>query len=118
MPPSVSDTKLIGSFLRNSFTINLVLSSDNPSIIITVKGFVGQSNFATYNATKFAIRGLTKCWAQDLAPVERCDLQSLETLVRGRLEQLVALAEQLADPRARRDADALRGACGNRGFRW
>ncbi len=33
----------------------------------SVSGFVGQSNFATYNATKFAIRGLTKCWAQDLA---------------------------------------------------
>jgi NAD(P)-dependent dehydrogenase (short-subunit alcohol dehydrogenase family) len=35
----------------------------------SVSGFVGQSNFATYNATKFAIRGLTKCWAQDLAPL-------------------------------------------------
>jgi NAD(P)-dependent dehydrogenase (short-subunit alcohol dehydrogenase family) len=34
----------------------------------SVSGLVGQSNFATYNATKFAIRGLTKCWAQDLAP--------------------------------------------------
>lgn len=34
----------------------------------SVSGFVGQSNFATYNATKFAIRGLTKCWAKDLAP--------------------------------------------------
>ncbi|MDR6338996.1 dihydroanticapsin dehydrogenase [Filimonas zeae] len=35
----------------------------------SVSGFVGQANFATYNATKFAIRGLTKCWAQDLAPM-------------------------------------------------
>lgn len=34
----------------------------------SVSGLVGQANFATYNATKFAIRGLTKCWAQDLAP--------------------------------------------------
>jgi len=34
----------------------------------SVSGFVGQKNFATYNATKFAIRGLTKCWAQDMAP--------------------------------------------------
>ncbi len=34
----------------------------------SVSGFIGQSNFATYNATKFAIRGLTKCWALDLAP--------------------------------------------------
>jgi len=34
----------------------------------SVSGFVGQSSFATYNATKFAVRGLTKCWAVDLAP--------------------------------------------------
>ncbi|HEX8835042.1 MAG TPA: SDR family oxidoreductase [Abditibacteriaceae bacterium] len=34
----------------------------------SVSGFVGQPEFATYNATKFAIRGLTKCWAVDLAP--------------------------------------------------
>lgn len=42
----------------------------NGSIInfSSVSGFIGQPDFATYNATKFAIRGLTKCWAQDLAP--------------------------------------------------
>jgi len=34
----------------------------------SISGSVGQHEFATYNATKFAIRGLTKCWAQDLAP--------------------------------------------------
>lgn len=33
----------------------------------SVSGFIGQPEFATYNATKFAIRGLTKCWAIDLA---------------------------------------------------
>lgn len=33
----------------------------------SISGFVGQPNFATYNSTKFAIRGLTKCWAHDLA---------------------------------------------------
>jgi len=33
----------------------------------SISGFVGQAVFATYNATKFAIRGLTKCWAIDLA---------------------------------------------------
>lgn len=33
----------------------------------SISGFVGQATFATYNATKFAIRGLTKCWAIDLA---------------------------------------------------
>ncbi len=35
----------------------------------SISGFIGQPEFATYNATKFAIRGLTKCWAQDLAPL-------------------------------------------------
>ena len=34
----------------------------------SISGFVGQKGCATYNATKFAIRGLSKCWAQDLAP--------------------------------------------------
>lgn len=33
----------------------------------SISGFVGQPEFATYNATKFALRGLTKCWAIDLA---------------------------------------------------
>jgi NAD(P)-dependent dehydrogenase (short-subunit alcohol dehydrogenase family) len=33
----------------------------------SVSGLVGQPEFATYNATKFAVRGLTKCWAHDLA---------------------------------------------------
>jgi len=35
----------------------------------SVSGLLGQRGFATYNATKFAIRGLTKCWAHDLAPL-------------------------------------------------
>lgn len=35
--------------------------------ISSISGFIGQPEFATYNATKFAIRGLTKCWAIDLA---------------------------------------------------
>ena len=35
--------------------------------ISSISGFVGQQNFATYTATKFAIRGLTRSWAVDLA---------------------------------------------------
>jgi len=35
--------------------------------ISSVSGFVGQENFATYTATKFALRGLVKAWAVDLA---------------------------------------------------
>lgn len=35
--------------------------------ISSISGFVGQQNFATYTATKFALRGLVKSWAVDLA---------------------------------------------------
>ncbi|MCD1259368.1 SDR family oxidoreductase [Paenibacillus athensensis] len=35
--------------------------------VSSISGMIGQPNFATYNATKFAVRGLTKCWAIDLA---------------------------------------------------
>jgi dihydroanticapsin dehydrogenase len=34
--------------------------------ISSTSGFVAEENCATYNMTKFAIRGLTKCWALDL----------------------------------------------------
>lgn len=33
----------------------------------SVSGFVGQPGFSTYTATKFAVRGLTRGWATDLA---------------------------------------------------
>ena len=36
-------------------------------VISSVSGFVGQENFATYTATKFALRGLVKSWAADMA---------------------------------------------------
>ncbi len=35
--------------------------------ISSISGFIGQQNFATYTATKFALRGLVKSWAVDLA---------------------------------------------------
>ncbi len=33
----------------------------------SVSGFVAQPKFSTYTATKFAVRGLTRAWATDLA---------------------------------------------------
>lgn len=33
----------------------------------SISGFIGQAEFSVYNATKFAVRGLTKCWAIDFA---------------------------------------------------
>lgn len=35
--------------------------------VSSISGFVGQENFATYTATKFALRGLVKSWSVDLA---------------------------------------------------
>ncbi|MBN8786014.1 MAG: SDR family oxidoreductase [Terrimonas sp.] len=59
-----------GTSLITKYIVPQMRSIGGGSIInfSSVSGFVGQANFATYNATKFAIRGLTKCWAQDLAP--------------------------------------------------
>ncbi|GAB3246459.1 SDR family oxidoreductase [Larkinella harenae] len=59
-----------GTSLMAKYLVPQLKKNGGGSIInfSSVSGFVGQSNFATYNATKFAIRGLTKCWAQDLAP--------------------------------------------------
>ncbi len=59
-----------GTSLMAKYIVPQMRENGGGSIInfSSVSGFVGQANFATYNATKFAIRGLTKCWAQDLAP--------------------------------------------------
>lgn len=59
-----------GTSLVSKYVVEQMKEKGGGSILnfSSVSGFVGQANFATYNATKFAIRGLTKCWAQDLAP--------------------------------------------------
>jgi len=61
---------VMGTSLVSKHAVEQMKEAGGGSIInfSSVSGFVGQANFATYNATKFAIRGLTKCWAQDLAP--------------------------------------------------
>ena len=61
---------VMGTSLVTKHVVPQMKQAGGGSIInfSSVSGFVGQANFATYNATKFAIRGLTKCWAQDLAP--------------------------------------------------
>ncbi len=61
---------VIGTSLVTKYIVPQMKEVGGGSIInfSSISGFVGQANFATYNATKFAIRGLTKCWAQDLAP--------------------------------------------------
>jgi NAD(P)-dependent dehydrogenase (short-subunit alcohol dehydrogenase family) len=61
---------VVGTSLMAKHVVPQMKKLKGSSIInfSSVSGVVGQANFATYNATKFAIRGLTKCWAQDLAP--------------------------------------------------
>lgn len=56
------------SRLTHHFLPDLKMNQHSSIInLSSISGFVGQAEFATYNATKFAIRGLTKCWAIDLA---------------------------------------------------
>ncbi len=67
---AVTSVNIRGTSLVTKHVVEQMKKNGEGSIInfSSVSGFVGQANFATYNATKFAIRGLTKCWAQDLAP--------------------------------------------------
>lgn len=66
----ILSVNVMGTSFVARFVVEQMKAIGGGSIVnlSSVSGFVGQSNFATYNATKFAIRGLTKCWAQDLAP--------------------------------------------------
>lgn len=67
---SILRVNVMGTSLVTKHAVEHMRELGGGSIVnfSSVSGFVGQANFATYNATKFAIRGLTKCWAQDLAP--------------------------------------------------
>jgi len=61
---------VIGASLVAKVMVEQMKEAGGGSVILfsSVSGFVGQANFSTYNATKFALRGMAKCWAQDLAP--------------------------------------------------
>lgn len=67
----INDVNIMGTSFMAKHVVPQMKQLGGGSIVnfSSVSGFVGQANFATYNATKFAIRGLTKCWAQDLAPL-------------------------------------------------
>ena len=67
----ITSVNIMGTSLMAKHVVPQMTKLGGGSIVnfSSVSGFVGQANFATYNATKFAIRGLTKCWAQDLAPL-------------------------------------------------
>lgn len=65
----ILDVNVKGTSQLTNTVVPLMRLAGGGSIInlSSVSGFIGQGSFATYNATKFAIRGLTKCWAYDLA---------------------------------------------------
>ena len=67
---AITSVNLGGTSLMAKYAVEHMKQIGGGSIInvSSVSGFVGQPDFATYNATKFAIRGMSKCWAQDLAP--------------------------------------------------
>ncbi|ANH81227.1 hypothetical protein A8C56_09740 [Niabella ginsenosidivorans] len=66
----INAVNICGTSLITKYIVPQMQEIGKGSIIniSSVSGFIGQANFATYNATKFALRGLAKCWAQDLAP--------------------------------------------------
>jgi dihydroanticapsin dehydrogenase len=65
-----TEVNLLGTSLVTKYSVPLMKVAGGGSIVnlSSISGFVGQAQFATYNATKFALRGMTKCWAIDLAP--------------------------------------------------
>jgi NAD(P)-dependent dehydrogenase (short-subunit alcohol dehydrogenase family) len=66
---AICSVNIAGTSLVAKHAVQQMKQMGGGSIInfSSISGFVAQPEFATYNATKFAIRGLTKCWAQDLA---------------------------------------------------
>jgi dihydroanticapsin dehydrogenase len=65
----ICQTNIRGTSRVTHFTLPCLRQNKNSSIvnISSISGFIGQQNFATYTATKFALRGLVKSWAVDLA---------------------------------------------------
>jgi dihydroanticapsin dehydrogenase len=67
----ICQVNIRGTSRLTHYVLPFIKESGGGSIVnlSSISGFVGQPQFATYNATKFAIRGMTKCWAIDLAPL-------------------------------------------------
>jgi dihydroanticapsin dehydrogenase len=65
----ICQTNIRGTSRVTHYTLPCLRQNKNSAIvnISSISGFIGQQNFATYTATKFALRGLVKSWAVDLA---------------------------------------------------
>jgi len=66
----ISSVNIAGTSLVTAAAVTQMKRAQGGSIVnfSSISGFIAQPQFATYTATKFAIRGLTKAWALDLAP--------------------------------------------------
>jgi dihydroanticapsin dehydrogenase len=66
---TICQTNIRGTSRVTHYTLPYLRQSKGSAIvnISSISGFIGQQNFATYTATKFALRGLVKSWAVDLA---------------------------------------------------
>jgi dihydroanticapsin dehydrogenase len=66
----ICSVNIAGTSLATKAAVEHMKRAGGGSIVnfSSISGFIAQPQFATYTATKFAIRGLTKGWAQDLAP--------------------------------------------------
>ena len=66
----ICSVNIAGTSLVTGAAVEHMKRNQGGSIVnlSSISGFIAQPHFATYTATKFAIRGLTKAWALDLAP--------------------------------------------------
>ena len=66
----ILNVNVVGMSLITKHVVPLIKQAGGGSIInfSSISGFIAQKNFATYSTSKAAIRGMVKCWAQDLAP--------------------------------------------------
>jgi dihydroanticapsin dehydrogenase len=64
------DVNVIGPALTAKHVVPAMRQSGGGSIVNlgSISSFIAQPNYATYNTTKAAILGLTRCMAMDLAP--------------------------------------------------
>jgi NAD(P)-dependent dehydrogenase (short-subunit alcohol dehydrogenase family) len=66
---ALCSVNVVGTSLVTRFCLPLMVAAGGGAVVnlSSISGLVGQAQFAVYNATKFAVRGLTKCWAIDFA---------------------------------------------------
>lgn len=65
----ICQTNIRGTSRVTHYVLPYLRQNKGSSIVnvSSISGFIGQESFATYTATKFALRGLVKSWAVDLA---------------------------------------------------